>query len=686
MAMKQEYKDKYAKRAKELVSQMTVEEKASMLCSESPAIERLGIPAYHWWNEALHGVARAGTATVFPQAIGLAATFDRNMLHQVGEVTALEGRIKYNNAQKKGDRSIYKGLTFWSPNINIYRDPRWGRGQETFGEDPVLTAECAKGYISAMEACPDGEHQIATACLKHLAAHSGPEGIRHGFNSEVSDFDLYDTYLQAFEDVVTDTGVAGVMGAYNMINGVHSCGNEHLMTEVLRNQWGFDGYYVSDCGALADMHMFCLVTHTPVESAALALHAGCDLNCGQVYMHALEAYRQGLVSEEEITRSAERLLEIRLRLGILDGANAYPELDDITLVDGPAHRRIAYDAAARSAVLLKNNGVLPLEKKALKTIGVIGPNAASIKVLEGNYNGTSSRYVTVLQGIQDVCGEDVRVLYAKGCHLFEPIIEGCAQPRDGFAEALAMAEASDVVVMVMGFDSSIEGEQGDANNAYGAGDKLDLQFPGLQPELMKALKATGKPLILVALAGGALDLRWANENCDAILYGWYPGCEGGAAIADILFGKVNPSGKTPVTFYHSVEDLPAFEDYHMEGRTYRYLNREPLFPFGFGLSYTTFEKEVVGVSGKPEDGNLEVTVRVKNTGGRDGEEVVQVYALYGKEKYRIPNRKLCAFGRVSLKAGEETEVTMPVRSSAVRLTDEQGNWYLPQSALRFELR
>lgn len=682
--MNRKYHEIYRKKAEELVSQMTIEEKCSQLSAESPAIERLGIPSYNWWNEGLHGVARAGVATIFPQAIGLAATFDREVLRTVGDVTSREGRIKYNAAQKHGNHSIYRGLTFWSPNINIFRDPRWGRGHETYGEDPVLTAQCAESYIIALQGGDDERYMRAAACAKHAAAHSGPEGIRHGFNSEVSDFDLHDTYLPAFEWCVKKADVEGLMGAYNMINGIPSCGHEAMIEGLFRKEWGFNGYFVSDCGALADMHMFCLVTHTAVESAAMALHAGCDLNCGQVYLSVWEAYNEGLVTEEEIDRSAVRVMATRFKLGLFDPECPFNGEDDYAQVECAAHREAAYRAATRSAVLLKNEGALPLDHSKIQTVGVIGPNADSIRALEGNYNGTSSRYTTILRGIQDECAANGgKVLYAKGCHLYKEVDESCAFPRDGFSEALTVTEDSDAVVMVMGLDSSIEGEQGDANNEYGAGDTVNLAFPGLQQELMEtvaaAAKAQGKPFILVVLAGCALNLSWAKENADAILYGWYPGCEGGRAIADLLFGNVNPSGRTPVTFYRSVEDLPAFEDYNMAGRTYRYMKAEPLFPFGYGLSYTEYEYGGTAVSGSAETGDLAATVTVKNIGTRAGSEVVQIYATYGEERYLTPNCKLCGFVRVELAPGEERTVTVPIAPEAVMLTDRDGSRYLPQT-------
>lgn len=681
--MQQNYHDEHIKKAQELLAQMTVEEKTSQLSSLSPAIERLGIPAYHWWNEGLHGVARAGTATVFPQAIGLAATFDEETLAEVGRITAKEGRIKYNLARKQGDRSIYKGLTFWSPNINIYRDPRWGRGHETYGEDPVLTASLATSFVKAMQEGENPRYDRAAACLKHMAVHSGPEGNRHGFDSKVSKFDLYDTYLPAFEWGVKEADPAGVMGAYNMINGIPSCAHEELIEQVLRNKWGFKGYYVSDCGALADIHQFCLVTHTAVESAALALNAGCDLNCGNVYLHVLQAYKEGRVTMEQIDRSVLRLLAIRSRLGMLTDDCEYDNEADILSVESKEHLELAYDAAVKSAVLLKNNGVLPLKKGGV--VGVIGPNAVSRRALEGNYNGTASVYSYLPEAVGRTAGESTRVLYAQGCHLYEEKIEGCAFPQDSFSEALYVAEASDVIIMCMGLDPSIEGEQGDANNADGAGDKLSLSLPGQQLNLLRAVKeaAAGKPIILVVLAGGALELCWADENCDAILYGWYPGAKGGDAIADLLYGVKNPSGKTPVTFYRSLSDLADFEDYSMDNRTYRYFKGSPLYPFGHGLSYTTFKASNAKVSSAGEDYSL--CVNVENTGKLQGDAVVQVYASYSKEKYKTPICKLVGFKRISLEAGEVGTATVLLKKDAFLLTDEDGTRYMPESSVTLHI-
>lgn len=677
--MNKKYHAEHYAKAAALVEQMTIDEKCSQLCSDAPAIERLGIPAYHWWNEGLHGVARAGSATVFPQAISLAATFSKETLRDVGEITALEGRIKYNQAVALGDRRIYKGLTFWSPNINIYRDPRWGRGHETYGEDPVLTATCAENYINGIQGGDDEHYMHAAACAKHFAAHSGPEFNRHGFNSKVTDFDMYDTYLPAFEWSIKRADVEGIMGAYNTINGVHSCAHKDYMQGVLRDKWGFNGYYVSDCGALADMHMFCLVTHTAVESAALALKAGCDLNCGQVYLSVQQAYNEGRVTEEDITKAVTRLMATRYKLGLFDENCVYNNEQDYLKLECTEHLAKAYDAAVKSVTMLKNDGILPLNKSKIKTIGVIGPNAESVRALEGNYNGTASQYHTIADGIRAQCGDDVKMLYARGCHLYKDRIDGCADAKDTFSEAVAVAMHSDVVVMAMGLDSSIEGEQGDANNDYGAGDKLTLNFPGVQSDLMEAIKATGKPIILVTLAGGILDMNWASENCNAILYGWYPGSEGGRAIADIIFGAQNPSGRTPLTFYRTLEELPGFEDYTMAGRTYRYMTNEPLYAFGHGLSYTTFEQSI------SVDSDLNATVTVKNTGACAGEQAVLIFAHYQNERYIMPNKKLVSFTRVSLNPGEQTTITVAIERDALLLTDKDGSRYFPENTITYTL-
>ena len=563
-------------RARELVGKMTLEEKASQLKYDAPAIPRLGVPAYNWWNEGLHGVARAGVATVFPQAIAIGAAFDTDLAEKVGDTIAEEGRAKYNAYVKENDRDIYKGLTFWSPNVNIFRDPRWGRGHETYGEDPYLTGELGKAFVDGIQG--DGEYLKAAACAKHFAVHSGPEAVRHKFDAKASKKDMRETYLPAFEKLVKDADVEGVMGAYNRTNGEPCCGSKTLMQDILRGEWGFDGYYVSDCWAVRDFHTNHMVTDTAEESAALALKTGCDVNCGNTYLHMMKAYEQGLVSEEDITLAAERLFTTRFMLGLFDET----EYDKIGYdrIECREHLALADRATAESVVLLKNNGILPLEKKKLKAVGVIGPNANSRAALIGNYHGTSSRYITVLEGIQDCMGEDVRVYYSEGCHLFKDRVENLGLRQDRISEAVAVARNSDVVVLCLGLDETLEGEEGDTGNSYASGDKVDLLLPEVQRELLEAVVATGKPVILVNMTGSAMDLRYAQEHCAAIVQAWYPGARGGRVVADILTGKISPSGKLPVTFYRDTEELPDFEDYSMKGRTYRYFTGEVLYPFG----------------------------------------------------------------------------------------------------------
>ncbi len=533
-------------RAKELVGRMTLEEKASQLRYDAPAIPRLGVPAYNWWNEGLHGVARAGVATMFPQAIGTAAAFDTELLEKIGDVIAVEGRAKYNAYREEEDRDIYKGLTFWSPNVNIFRDPRWGRGHETYGEDPYLTGELGKAFVEGLQG--DGEYLKAAACAKHFAVHSGPEAVRHKFNAKASKKDLRETYLPAFEKLVKEAGVEAVMGAYNRTNGEPCCGSKTLMEDILRGEWEFEGHYVSDCWAIRDFHTQHMITDTAEESAALALKTGCDVNCGITYLHLMKAYQDGMVTEEEITTAAERLFTTRFLLGLFDET----EYDRIGYdrLECPEHLALADRAAAESVVLLKNDGILPLKKEGLKTVGVVGPNANSRAALVGNYHGTSSRYITVLEGIQDVLGDDVRVYYSEGCHLFKEKVENLALRQDRISEAVAVAKNSDVVILCVGLDETLEGEEGDTGNSYASGDKMDLLLPQAQRELLEAVVKTGKPVVLVNMTGSAMDLRDAQEHCAAVVQAWYPGARGGRVVADILFGALSPSGKLPVTFYH----------------------------------------------------------------------------------------------------------------------------------------
>ena len=676
----QEKLKEYRKRAKELVAQMTLEEKVGQTLYQAPAIPRLGIKAYNWWNEALHGVARAGTATVFPQAIGMAATFDEDLLEQVGDAVSTEARAKFNMQQKADDTDIYKGLTFWAPNVNIFRDPRWGRGHETFGEDPYLASRLGVRYVMGLQG-HDEDYLKAAACAKHFAVHSGPESVRHEFNAEVSEQDLRETYLPAFKACVQEGKVEAVMGAYNRTNGAPCCGNSYLLQDILRKEWGFEGHVTSDCWAIKDFHEGHLVTSTPVESVSMAMNNGCDLNCGNLFHFLTQAVENGMVDEKRLDEAVENLFMARMKLGVLDKKEENP-FDKIpyTVVDSEEMRKLNREVARRSVVLLKNeNHILPLDKKKLHTIGVIGPNADSRKALVGNYEGTSSRYITVLEGIEDYVGENVRVLYSEGCHLYRDRTSNLAMEHDRDSEVRAVCEASDVVIAVVGLDATLEGEEGDTGNEYGSGDKPNLNLPGLQPDIIRIAKESGKPVIVVLLAGSAMALSWEDEHVDAILDGFYPGAQGGAAIAEILFGGANPEGKLPITFYQTTEELPEFTDYAMKGRTYRYMENEALYPFGYGLSYTTYaygNLECV----KPFDAQDGITlqVTVTNTGDREGTETLQVYVKAKREG--TPNPQLKYVKKITLKPGESVTEEIHLSPEAFMLYDEKGNFTLEKGA------
>ncbi len=653
-----------AKRAKELVAKMSLEEKASQLRYDAPAIERLGVPAYNWWNEGLHGVARAGVATSFPQAIGMAAAFDKDLMKNVGDVVAVEGRAKYNAYSSLDDRDIYKGLTFWSPNVNIFRDPRWGRGHETYGEDPYLTGELGKYFVEGLQG--DGEYLKAAGCAKHFAVHSGPEAVRHSFDAVANKKDMRETYLPAFEKLVKEAGVEAVMGAYNRTNGEPCCGSKALMEDILRGEWEFEGHYVSDCWAVRDFHENHMVTQTPEESAAMALKTGCDVNCGNTYLHMLSAYNQGLVTEDDITLAAERLFTTRFLLGLFDET----EYDKIGYdkIECKEHLELADRATAEGIVLLKNDGILPLKKDAIKSIGVIGPNANSRVALVGNYHGTSSRYITVLEGIQDETEADgIRVYYSEGCHLFKDRVEHLGWRQDRVSEAVAVAQNSDVVVLCVGLDETLEGEEGDTGNSYASGDKVDLLLPEVQRELVEAVCKVGKPVILLNMTGSAMDLRYAQENAAAVMQVWYPGARGGKVVAKMLFGEISPSGKLPITFYNDTNDLPAFEDYSMKGRTYRYMTSEPLYPFGYGLSYGN-----VVVKDAKYNEDMTLTVTLSNESDVATQDVVQAYIKDMKSAHATVAAKLCAFERVCLEAGETKQVTLAMDKDAFTVINDEG--------------
>ncbi len=657
-------------KAQALVAQMTVEEVASQLRFDAPAIERLGVPAYNWWNEALHGIARAGVATSFPQAIGIAAAFDPQLVKELGDVAATEGRAKYNASVAHGDRDIYKGLTFWSPNVNIFRDPRWGRGHETYGEDPYLTSRLGVAYVQGLQG--DGEVLKSAACAKHFAVHSGPEALRHEFNATSDAKDMAETYLPAFKALVQEANVESVMGAYNRTNGEPCCGSKALMVDKLRGEWGFQGHYVSDCWAIRDFHEAHHVTDTPEESAALALEMGCDVNCGNTYLYMMKAYEKGLVTEEQLRTAATRLFTTRYLLGIMEGS----EFDKIpySVVECPEHIAKAREATEKSCVLLKNDGLLPLDASKLKTVGVIGPNANNRVSLIGNYHGTSSRYVTVLEGLQDALGDDVRVLYSEGCHLFRDRVENLGMANDRISEALTVAEESDVVVLVVGLDETMEGEQGDTGNADASGDKLSLLLSETQRTLMDAVLSVGKPTVICLMAGSSIDLGAAADKANAVLLGWYPGARGGKTIADILLGKLSPSGKLPVTFYHNeqLDRMPDFTDYAMKGRTYRFMEEEPLYPFGYGLTYG--DVYVSGVSAAKTESGYAVEATVSNDGIVDTQDVVQIYCQNNGSKNAPKNPRLCAFQRVTCPAGSTIKVSLTVSEDALKVVDNDGNY------------
>ncbi|HXS68508.1 MAG TPA: glycoside hydrolase family 3 C-terminal domain-containing protein [Candidatus Polarisedimenticolia bacterium] len=664
-----------AAREKDLIRRMSLAEKASQLQNSAPGIPRLGLPAYDYWSEALHGVAVNGTATVFPQAIGMAATWDAPLIHQEASVIGIEGRAKYNDyaAKHNGDSKRFAGLTFWSPNINIFRDPRWGRGQETYGEDPFLTGSLAVAFIHGLQG-DDPQYMTAMACAKHFVVHSGPEPERHRFNATPPDRDLYETYLPQFEMAVREGHVAGVMGAYNSIDGVPACANSFLLTETLRKKWGFDGYIVSDCDAIhniwnkSDHHY----VDTPEEAAVVAVKAGCNLCCGRDYNALVRAVQKGLITEKEIDGALTYVLWTRFRLGLFDPPEKCPYSKiGIDQNDTPAHEALALKVAEESVVLLKNDGLLPLNRARIKRIAVIGTNAISATMLEGNYNGRAARPVTILDGIKQVAGQGVEVTFAPGGPL-ALLKNGSNQPSaQDIADAVAAAKSADVVVYVGGISARFEGEEMRRANDFDGfvgGDRTRIELPSVQTDLIKALAATGKPVIFVNCSGSAMAMPWEVRHLPAILQAWYPGEQGGRAVAEILFGDVNPSGRLPLTFYASTADLPDFHDYSMSNRTYRYFNGKPEFAFGHGLSYTRFKFQRGKLAAKtvPADGTVKLSFTVKNAGERAGDEVAQIYFRHVHSGVPQPKLALCGFTRVHLNPGETSRVTVEVPVSRLR--------------------
>lgn len=660
-------------RVNDLVGRMTVDEKISQMMNGAPAIDRLGVPEYNWWNECLHGVGRAGVATVFPQAIGLAATWDEDLIFRVSTAISDEARAKHHEFVRNGSRKIYQGLTFWTPNINLFRDPRWGRGQETYGEDPFLTGRIAVQFIKGLQG-DDPKYFKTVATVKHYAVHSGPEPERHSFDAITDERDLRETYLPQFEMAIKEGKAYSVMCAYNRYRGEACCGSETLLKNILRDEWGFDGYIVSDCGAIDDIYRFHKLVETAAEAAAEGVRAGTDLECGNVYRKLRESLDKGLISEKEIDVSVKRLFTARFKLGMFDP----PEMVKYTGIpytvnDSEANKALALETARKSIVLLKNDGnILPL-KKDIGTIAVIGPNSDESFVLLGNYNGTPSDPITPLRGIREELNGQAEVLYAQGCNWASGMPGQKKSDEELKAEALEAAMKADAVIMCMGITPRLEGEEMQVDvEGFRGGDRTDIDLPAVQHDLIKSIHALGKPVILVLLNGSAVAINWEDENIPAIIETWYGGQAAGEALADVIFGDYNPAGRLPVTFYRSTADLPDFMDYRMENRTYRYFKGKPLYPFGFGLSYTNFKYGKLKMAKTVNQGDeLKVTVNVTNTGKREGEEVVQLYLSNLSATVPVPVRSLKGFDRIHLGPGETRSVTFTVTPDAFSVIDEK---------------
>jgi beta-glucosidase len=683
----------FADRVNDLVGRMTLEEKVSQMKDVAPAIPRLGVPEYNWWNEALHGVARSGLGTVFPQAIGFAATWDDSLVYRMASVISDEARAKYQEYLRNDSHKRYQGLTIWSPNINIFRDPRWGRGQETYGEDPYLTGRLAVHFIHGLQGA-DPKYFKTIATVKHFAVHSGPELDRHQFDAVVSERDLRETYLPQFEMGIRDGGAYSLMCAYNRIGGKPACASDMLEKNILRGEWRFPGYVVSDCGAIDDIYLHHKVVQTAPEAAALAVKTGTNLDCGRVYPNLVDAVKQGLITEAQIDTSVKRLFLARFKLGMFDSPERVRWARiPFAVLDRASHRALARQVARESMVLLKNQGgVLPL-RKDLGTIAVIGPNANEPVMLLGNYNGIPADPVTPLRGIREAVGNGAKVIYARGADLADgfPVADG-GPPASGEAlatEAENAARQADAVVLVLGLTARLEGEEMNIEvPGFKGGDRTSMDLPASQERLLERIAAVGKPTVLVLLNGSALAVNWAQEHVPAILEAWYPGQAGGSAIADVLFGDYNPGGRLPVTFYRDTKDLPAFDDYRMAGRTYRYFKGTPLYPFGHGLSYTTFGYKDLRTSGAARRASDTVTVRVnvKNTGRRAGDEVVQLYVQHLGSAVARPAKELKAYKRVTLQPGQTRTVVLPlaVRSLAYWNAD-QHQWVIEPDSVRIHV-
>lgn len=657
------------RRAELLVSEMTLEEKVSQMTYFSSALPRFGIREYSWWNEALHGVARAGTATVFPQAIGMAASFDVPLMKDTARCIGEEARLKHRAAKKWEDRSIYKGLTMWSPNINLFRDPRWGRGHETYGEDPFLTSRMGVAFIQGLQG-DDPDHPLCDATAKHFAVHSGPENLRHTFDAQATPKDMALTYLPAFRAAVEEGHVHAFMGAYNRVNGEAACASPTLLGKKLREEWGFDGYVVSDCGAIEDLYKHHKVAADKAEAAAMAVNGGCDLCCGWVFPHLLEAVKRGLISEETIDRSVQRLMTARIRLGTLD-EDAPITAEEYARVDSPENHEKALEMARASMVLLKNEGALPLDMKKIRSLAVIGPNADSRLALMGNYAGTPSETCTVLEGLQKLL-PDTRIYYAQGCAITGGSVEEQwgEPPTFRLAEAMQAAQMADAVIVVLGLNGEMESEE--SEESAGSGDKTTLELPESQRDLVAALQGCGKPMVLVNMTGSACVFPM-EESFDAIVQAWYPGQMGGIAVAEVLLGRYAPSGRLPVTFYAATNQLPPFENYAMTERTYRYFTGRCAYPFGFGLSYNRYEYSTLTARRTAE--GIRATVRLTNRGSMPGEEVVQAYVAWEAPASAMPIRQLAALKKVHLRPGETQTLELFIPEEALRVCDEEGRFH-----------
>ena len=710
-----------ATRVENLVGQMTLAEKVSQLGCECPAIPRLGIPAYSHRNECLHGRMtgdRGDFATVFPQAIGMAATWDTPLVHQEADAISTEARAKSNDyaAHHDGNRAHRFGLSYYSPNINIFRDPRWGRGQETYGEDPFLTAQLAVAFIQGLQG-DDPRYVKILACAKHFAVHSGPEPLRHSFDPSPPQRDFYETYLPAFEAAVREGHVGSVMGAYTALYGVPDCASHFLLTDLLRKKWGFDGFVISDGGAIWDVWSQHKFAPTPEATAAATVRAGCDMCSGNVqpdaavmrrstdwtadtrgWLHGGEDYHvltnsvtQGLISEQEINTAVSRELTARFRLGLFDPSEKVPwSKIGIDQNDTPGHRALALKVAEESIVVLKNDGLLPLNRAKLKRIAVIGPNAGSAKMLLGNYSGTPSHSTAILEGIKQIAGAQIEVSYDEGCPLALRNDRSNELPPEELEQVAATAKSADVIIFVGGIDATLEKEEANARqnpfDGFSRGDRIRIELPKPQEDLLKELSTTGRPIVFVDCSGSAIAMPWEAEHLPAVVQAWYPGEEGGKAVAEVLFGDVNPAGRLPVTFYNSTEDLPNFENYSMSNRTYRYFNGKPLFAFGHGLSYTKFSYDKLSLenSDVAQQGRVKISFELKNSGSSDGDEVAQIYFRHVNSAVPQPKLALCGFTRVHLAKGESRSVTLDVPAERFRYWDTTQKQYVVEPG-KYEL-